>query len=246
MNPLESLNEYMNKVFDTNGDGSVTVKEIFYRLSHSAPALALLVVDLLVIAAEIRVWDIGMEMTGSGWKAIGFVLVSAVPFYLAQILWIYPRGNIWQKAIGLLVGLGGLSSSAIFGRADLLFGYDLQMDTPYLLGLVITLTVAYVIALLVFVVIDPTIRAWFIKIQTEARVKQQQEYLALVRSSMLALQKTKKLQKDIEDEFDDPTAVQSMLDRYNGKKQPKQMTVAYAKDAEAEKLQEKNPPTGRG
>lgn len=216
--PLKSLNEYMNKVFDANGDGKVSVKEFLHRISHSAPALAIIVVDLLVIAAEIRVWDMGMTMTKSGWKAIGFVLISAVPFYLAQALWIYPRGNTWQKIIAVGIGVGGLGTSAMFGRADLFLGYDLQMDAAYLLNAVILLTAGYILALLFYVLIDPTIRAWFIEIQTAAAVKQQETFLAMTRKAMTDLKKTQKLQKEIEDEFGDPDAVQNHLARLHGQK----------------------------
>lgn len=216
MDILESLNDYMTKVFDADGSGSVSFKEVLLKLTHSAPAIALIVVDILVVAAEIRVWDVGMQMTGSGWKAIGFVLVSALPFYLAQLLWIYPRGNFWQKAIALLVGVGGLTTSAVFGRADLFFGYDLQLDASYLLNMVVLLTVVYIVALIFFILIDPSIRAWFIKIQLQARVKQEREFLALTRQAMTDTAETMKLQREIENEFNDPAAVQQHLARLHG------------------------------
>jgi len=240
MSGLNSLNDYMNKVFDANGDGRVSLKEFMHRFSHSAPALAMVVVDLLVIAAEIRVWDMGMEMTKNGWKAVSFVLISAIPFYLAQALWIYPRGNVGQKIIALAVGAGGLFTSAVFGRADLFLGYDLQMDAAYLLNSVILLTAGYIVALLVYVLIDPTIRAWFIEIQTSASVQQQETFLAMTRKAMADLQKTQKLQREIEEEFGDPLAVQNHLARLHGNK-PQRPQEA---DTKAEKLAA-NPTSGR-
>ena len=87
MNVVQSLGEYVNKVLDTNKDGRVSFKDFLDLFPNNSVAIAILFVDLVVGAAEYRVWDIGYKMTSDPLKAIGFVLVSAIPFYLGQLLW---------------------------------------------------------------------------------------------------------------------------------------------------------------
>src|SRR5574341_98342 len=74
--------DFVRDAFDLNGDGRVTLKEVFSKLiPNYAVGIAFLVVDLLVLIAEYRVWDVGMKITNNnGWLAIGFVAVSALPF----------------------------------------------------------------------------------------------------------------------------------------------------------------------
>src|SRR5512141_2596963 len=97
-----NLGQYVRDVFDLNKDGKVTFNEfVATMIPNYAVAIAFIVVDLLMLVAEYRVWDVGITITGDPYKAMGFLLVSAVPFYLAQILWLYPRANGWQQAIAV-------------------------------------------------------------------------------------------------------------------------------------------------
>ena len=154
-NIFGGFSDYVQQIFDANGDNKVTVHEVLSVFSKSAVAIAFVLVDLLVLVAEYRVWDVGMKITGDPYKAIGFVLVSALPFYVAQILWIYPRAHSGQLAIALVMGGSALFTSARFGLADL----SLQYDVESLIQMVIYLTVFYIILLLVYILTDKTIRA---------------------------------------------------------------------------------------
>lgn len=80
MNITQTLGEYVNKVLDVNKDGRTDFKDLLGLFPNNAIAIAVLFVDLVVLAAEYRVWDVGYKMTEDPLKAIGFVLVSAVPF----------------------------------------------------------------------------------------------------------------------------------------------------------------------
>ena len=145
------LGQYVRDVFDLNKDGQVTLKEFFATLiPNHAVGIAFLVVDLLMAVAEYRVWDVGMTITGDPYKALGFLLVSALPFYLSQILWLYPRANGWQQAIAVAMAVGALVTSAQFGLADLSQSYDVDRIVTW----VIWLSGGYVVALLVYIVID--------------------------------------------------------------------------------------------
>lgn len=236
MNFLDKLSDYMSDVFDANGDGKIDYKEVLHRISHFAPALAMIVVDLLVLVAEFRVWDMGMTMTKNEYKAVGFVLVSALPFYLGQVLWIYPRGSGIQKTIAVAVMIGGLFSSAMFGRADLFLGYDLNFDATYLLSAVVNLTIAYIVVLIVYVVIDPGIKAWRMKIKAKASAQQQADFLQITRGIMEEMRKTQLAQKELEKEFDDPEAVRDTLARLRGEKPKKE-----EKQKEEKQKEEKQP-----
>ena len=110
-----NLGQYVREVFDLNKDGKVSLKEFFATLvPNYAVAIAFIVVDLLMVVAEYRVWDVGMKITGDPYKALGFVLVSGLPFYLAQILWLYPRANGWQQTIAVAMAVSALATSAQF------------------------------------------------------------------------------------------------------------------------------------
>ena len=80
MNVIQTLGDYVNKVLDTNKDGKITVKDFIDLFPNYAVAIAVIFVDIVVGVAEYRVWDVGYKMTGDPFKAVGFVLVSAIPF----------------------------------------------------------------------------------------------------------------------------------------------------------------------
>jgi len=75
MNIVQSLGEYVNKVLDTNGDGRITFGDFVGLFPNYAVAIAIIFIDVVVLAAEYRVWDVGYQMTSDPFKAVGFVLV---------------------------------------------------------------------------------------------------------------------------------------------------------------------------
>lgn len=175
---MDALGDYVRSVFDLNKDGRVSVKELISTLvPNYAVGIAFIVVDLLVLVAEYRVWDVGLKITNDPLKAIGFVLVSAVPFYLAQVLWLYPRAHWGQQLIAIGMAASSLYTSARFGLADLSLQYDVQA----LVNIVIRLTAAYIVALLVYIVTDRSIRLLRMKVQARDRANYQQEFNRSVR-----------------------------------------------------------------
>jgi hypothetical protein len=157
-----NLGQYVRDVFDLNNHGKVTLKEFFATLiPNYAVAIAFIVVDLLMAVAEYRVWDVGMAITNDPYKALGFVLVSALPFYLAQVLWLYPRANGWQQAIAVAMAVAALVTSAQFGLADLSRSYDVDR----IVTRVIWLSGGYIVGLLVYIVIDKNIRMMRAKVK---------------------------------------------------------------------------------
>ncbi|HEY6019638.1 MAG TPA: EF-hand domain-containing protein [Candidatus Paceibacterota bacterium] len=194
-----SLGDYMNEIFDLNHDGKVTFKEFLSVLIPSyAVGIALLVVDLLAAVAEYRVWDVGMTITGGDvYKALGFVLVSALPFYLGQVLWLYPRATGWQQAISVSMVVVALLTSAQFGLADLSQTYDVSK----IISLVVWLTFGYICALLVYVLIDKHIRLYRKKIQAQSTASFQKEINAVGRSIMADLRSSLQEEQALRLEF---------------------------------------------
>jgi hypothetical protein len=204
MDWISQTNKFLHEVFDTNEDGVISTKEILMGLAHHAPAILLLFVDLVVIVAEVRVYDAGMQMTHLWIKALGFVLVSALPFYLGQIAWLYPRANRRQKFLAILFVIGGLIGSAIFGRADLLLGVaisgaDQTVNPVFIANLVIYLTAGYIGLGLIYLLVDPDIKAWRTKISMKAKSEQQKEFNKIVRDVLSDQKLTMQEQTELED-----------------------------------------------
>lgn len=212
MNSNFNLGQYVRDVFDLNRDGRVTFKEFFATLiPNYAVAIAFIVVDLLMAVAEYRVWDVGMTITGDAYKAMGFVLVSALPFYLAQILWLYPRANGWQQAIAVVMGGTALVTSAQFGLADLSLSYDVDR----IVSQVIWLGGGYIVALLVYIVIDKNIRLMRAKIKAREQANFQGELNKSMRSILADLREGLKEEAALRREFGD-LAVDSHLQMMRG------------------------------
>lgn len=215
-NRVETLGGYIRRALDVNRDGQITFKDFLGLFPNNAVAIAVLFVDAVVAVAEYRVFDVAMTITNQNiYKAIGFVLVSAVPFYLGQVFWLYPRAVLLQKAIAVGMVAGGLYTSAVFGLADL----SQQYDVSVIVSLVIRLTVAYVVAVLVYILVDPGIKAHRAMKQAQAAAELEEEYQQLTRKMLGSWQKTKQLERDTVTMFDgDEDAVIAQLEALRGKK----------------------------
>ena len=206
MDIISRTNQFLHEVFDTNEDGVISMKEILMGLAHHAPAILLFFVDVVVIVAEVRVYDAGMQMTHLWIKALGFVLVSALPFYLGQIAWLYPRANDRQKFLAVVFVIGGLAGSAIFGRADLLLGVaisgaDQTVNPVFIANLVIYLTAGYIGLGLIYLLVDPDIKAWRMKISMKSQSDQQKEFNKIVRDILSDQKMTMQEQQELEGLF---------------------------------------------
>lgn len=203
------LGAYVRDIFDLNKDGKVTLKEILHTLIPSyAVGVVIGVVDLLMLLAEYRVFDVAMQMTnGNLYKSMGFVAVSALPFYLSQIMWLYPRANTGQLFIAFLVGAGGLATSAMFGLADLSQTYNVQAISRW----VIYATILYVIALLTYGLIDNGFRLNRMKIQARERANFEKERLGVIKDVLSDLEESLSHQKQLEERFG-PEAVAAHLE----------------------------------
>lgn len=221
MNPLQDFGNYLKDIFDADKNGDISPKEMFIAAAGLAPLAIAIFVEALVAVAEVRVWDLGMEITGDPWKAIGFVLISAFPFYLGQLAWLYPRANNWQKAVGLGTIAGGLFTSAIFGRADLLIGIDaFGMSETDIVQLSTSLIPVYIVAGLFYLWQDAGITQIRTRIIAKAKAQNEADKLANMRIVLREYQKTHTLRREIENEF----GASNVAEYEQGGKKPKNST----------------------
>lgn len=244
---VQTLGDYVKKVLDTNKDGKITFKDFVDLFPNYAIAIAVVFVDLVVLVAEYRVWDVGYQMTKDPLKAAGFVLVSAVPFYLGQIFWLYPVANTFQKGVAVIMVAASLYTSWVFGTADLSQSYDVIV----IVSMVTNLTAIYIVIVLAYILFDDSIKAHRMKKQAEGAAKQEKDYQTIARSVLRELAETQRLQRETEKEFGDPELVQAQLDRLRGVKQKPQAPVyqpSIVYGAETKKVElEENPTTaGQG
>ncbi len=157
---LDSVEKFYDQTFG-NKDGKFTLKD----LPNGAPAIVALVVDLVMLVAEYRVWSVGYALTGNPFLAFGFVAVSSLPFYLGQLAFLYNQANLIQKAISVAMVMLGLGISAYFGFAEFLIGTTINtgtaqvnpVDPSTLYAIAIGGTVALILGGLVYGLVDDII-----------------------------------------------------------------------------------------
>jgi len=155
-----NIKQFYDKVFGNN-DGKFTMAD----LPNKSVLIVGVVVDLVVLFAEYRVYMVGYALTGSVMLALGFVLVSSLPFYLGQLAWLYNRANNWQQGIAISMVVMGIGVSAYYGFADFLLAntiavtnaVSISMNTNTLFGVAIAGTALLIIGGLFYVVMDDDI-----------------------------------------------------------------------------------------
>ena len=224
---IETLGDYMTLIFDKDKDGIVTAKELLGVFPNHAVAVAVIFVDLLVLVAEYRVADFGYMLTGNVYKAIGFVLVSAIPFYLGQLFWLYPRAVLIQKIIVIAFIGVSLYTSYSFGAADLTKTYD----EAAIFNFMLQLTAGYIVGTLSYIVIDPSIKANRAKKIAQDKADFEKELQGIARQVLQSLKETMETQRGIAKDFGASEAEKAM-NLLHGRKPEKQPQVSYAADVE--------------
>lgn len=193
-----NIKQWYDRVFGNN-DGRFTMQD----LPDKAVLIVGIVVDILFLFAEYRVWTVGHTLTDNVMLALGFVAVSSLPFYLGQIAYLYNRANGWQQGIAIGMVIMGLGVSAYYGFADFLLAntiavtknIDVTLDTNSLFAVAVGGTVALILAGLLYILIDDgianTIRSK--RIEGKARVA---EHELELKSRLLTKLQTVRLQED--------------------------------------------------
>lgn len=157
-----NIKQWYDRVFGNN-DGKFDVRD----LPNYAVLIVGLVVDIVMLFAEYRVWQVGYHLTANWMLALGFVVVSSLPFYLGQIAYLYNRANGKQQFIAVsMVGMG-LLVSAYYGFADYIIatnttlsiwqGANIPLDVQTLSALAVSATVALIVGGLLYVLVDDDI-----------------------------------------------------------------------------------------
>lgn len=160
MNAVDKLKSFYDRVFG-NADGKFDIKD----LPNGAPAIVVAVIDIVMLVAEYRVFEVGNTLTGKWILGLGFVAISSVPYYLGQVAWLYNKANAWQKITAIAMVVMGLVVSGYFGFADLMIGTQLQLgnfitdkiDINALYLVAVIATVALIVSGLFYGLVDDTI-----------------------------------------------------------------------------------------
>lgn len=211
-----NLDDVLDRVFGNN-DGDWNLKDI----PHAGPKIAAVVVDLVVLVAEYRVFMIGYTLTADPLLALGFVAVSSIPFFLGQILFLYPRRNAIQTGISVFMIALGLGVGAYFGLAEYVTAtainigeVAIQFDTAMIYIVAIVATVALIVSGLLYLLVDDGIQARIKATQLKEKAGQELENMAQYNEVLDAFEKTAQREQELRQRYGN-TAVDKLL---NGNK----------------------------
>lgn len=193
-----NIKQWYDRVFGNN-DGKFTMAD----LPNKAVLIVGLVVDVLFLFAEYRVWMVGYALTNNSLLALGFVAVSSLPFYLGQIAFLYNRANEKQQGIAIVMVLMGLGVSAYYGFSDFLLANSIaitnsltvNLDTNSLFAVAVGGTVVLILLGLLYILIDDDIANGIKAKRIEGKAKTAEHELEL-KSNLLAKLKAVRLQED--------------------------------------------------
>lgn len=193
-----NIKQWYDRVFGNN-DGKFTMAD----LPNKAVLIVGLVVDVLFLFAEYRVWMVGHALTNNTLLALGFVAVSSLPFYLGQIAFLYNRANEKQQGIAIVMVLMGLGVSAYYGFSDFLLANSIaitnsltvSLDTNSLFAVAVGGTVVLILLGLVYILVDDDIANGIKAKRIEGKAKIAEHELEL-KSNLLAKLKAVRLQED--------------------------------------------------
>ncbi len=215
------IKKFYDNIFG-NRDGKFDAKD----LPNHAVLIVGLVVDLVMAFAEFRVYQVGHTLTGSTVLALGFVLVSSLPFYLGQVAFLYNRANDWQQKISVgMVGMG-LFVSAYYGFADYIFqtntvikvtdGVSVAVDASTLYILAVSCTVALIVSGLLYVFLDDGFANTLKKNRIQGRAKIAQDEIAIKRSLLADLTALRADEEALRSQY--PEDYERLQAQFEGKK----------------------------
>jgi hypothetical protein len=139
---------------------------------NNAPLLMAVFANLMVIVADVRVFDVVYKLTDSWWKALSASAACAIPFLLWEIAWQYNSTTDGWRQVSL--GMAGLAfaTSIFLGVADFL-GFD-GIWASWLLGGVVVLTGVHTIVGLLYLYNDPDVARKRHKSQSLAKMVDQE------------------------------------------------------------------------
>lgn len=121
-----------------------------------APLIMGIFANFVVVVADIRVYDVIYNLTGSWWKALSSSLACAVPFVIWEIAWQYNHTSDSWRTTSL--GMAGLAfaTSIVLGVADFL-NFTAGYWENILLGGVVVLTGVHTVMGFLYYYNDPDV-----------------------------------------------------------------------------------------
>ena len=182
----------------------------------SAPAIMGAFANLVVLFAEIRVFDVVYRLTGVWWKALGASFACAVPFLLWEIGWQYNHTTeSWRK---ISLGMAGLAfvTSIILGVADYV-GIVGAEWADFLLGAVVILTGVHTVVGFLYYYNDPNVAHRRHKAQALGQMLDQEVNAQVAGQLLESGNNLLRVIKGLEGQYD-PEDVESVLRILQGKK----------------------------
>lgn len=122
----------------------------------NAPIIMAVFANLMVVIADIRVYDVVYRITGIWWQAISASLACAVPFIIWEISWQYNHTtDNWRTTSLFMAGLAFVTS-IVLGVADFV-GITSGIWSDIMLGGVVILTGVHTVVGLLYYYNDPDV-----------------------------------------------------------------------------------------
>ena len=192
-------------------------------------------IDAVVLLGEYRVWMFGKSLTDNALMAVGFVAISAFPFLLAQLGYMYKYATRRQQQIAAALGLLGLGMSAYFGYSEFIFGYSGAVDDVAAFNAVALGTIALILLLIAYVLSDSQMQATIEFNKQEAAMSREYKKSELMRKHLEKMNEIRVLEEGMAAEFGGDAVA-----RYKAAKQektpPVKQSLALAADAEKTEL----------
>ncbi len=221
-----NIQKWYDKVFGNN-DGKFTPSD----LPKQSVLIVGLVVDLVILLAEYRVWSVGLFLTNNPLLALGFVAVSSIPFYLGQLAYLYNKANDWQQGISVFLVCMGLFAGAYFGVADYVLSTnavltvannEIPININSLYYVAIVSTVLLVVSGLLYVLLDDeqTNKRRANRIEGRARIAEQD--LEIKNRLLAKLKEVREREEELQTRFgEDYTALQKQFEAIANRKSDK-------------------------
>jgi hypothetical protein len=216
-----------------------------------APLIMAIFANFVVVVADVRVYDVMFQITGSWWKALSSSLACAIPFVIWEIAWQYNHtSDNWRTTSLAMAGLA-FGTSIVLGVADFLNFTDAYWSN-ILLGGVVILTGVHTVVGFLYYYNDPDVARKRRKAQALGKMMDNELNAEVAGTLLEQGSALLDIVAKLEHQYS-PEEVEGILNILQGKQQaaPKaksQLVRAYASDTKSPELKEKpreNPTKGR-
>lgn len=206
---------------------------------NNAPVIVAIFANFVVIVADVRVYDVIYNITGSWWKALSASFACAVPFLMWEIAWQYNHTSDSWRTTSL--GMAGLAfvTSLVLGVADFL-NFQEGYWTNILLGGVIVLTGVHTIVGFLYYYNDPDVARKRRKAQALAKMLDNELNAEVAETLLMQGSNLLDIVGKLEGKYS-PDEVEGILNILQGKKQTAPTAKRNAQPQQKPKTQPQMP-----